>query len=423
MRGMITIVALAAPLMSGLLPSQATAADATCFATRAFGVACLDGEGKWKFLARKSGELTTARANDLTACGGKILIADGKAVRSFDGAALGAPNPLPQGFVRRITCTPNGYVVTTSQGIGLWNGSGWKLWSAQNLLKEERSKTIMDAAIDKDGSVWFVAFGGVAGRIKGDDVRLWKQNQGFQRRWIFRRVFADKDGMIYVPHFRGMMTPDGDNWKTIAGPGANSITQAADGTLWLTRGTRINRFQDNAWKAYRIKHPAREIAVDSTGRVWAATQYGIAVGKDGKWEWRQMHNSALPDNDIGRVAVIGKGGALPAAKEQKPGTLSGRLEWRDNGEPVKGLTVGICGISRGFLSRSPCEGQPHAQTTKTDGDGKFLFENAAPSSYRVVGQFGDKWRRLPVRYTRAHVMPGQKKNTGTVRVSEKLRTQ
>ncbi len=217
------------------------------------------------------------------------------------------------------------------------------------------------------------------------------------------------------------MTPDGDNWKLIAGPGGSNIVQAPDGALWLTRGTRINRFENNSWKTFRIDHSVRDVAINSTGRIWAATEYGLAVGKDGKWEWRQMHNSDLTDNSLGQVAVLGKGGALPALKEQKPGSLRGRMEWYESGDPVKGATVQICGISKGLFSKSPCADQPHAKTATTDDEGRFSFKDVAPASYRIVAKFGTKWVRLFLGYNRAHVLPGQSKNTGTIRVRERFK--
>ncbi len=422
MRGIKTIVALAAPVLGGILSGQAVAADVTCVATRGHGLACLTAAAEWKIFTRENKQLSRSRVSDMAVCRGLIHIADGRGVRTFDGEKLSELNPLPQGSVRRIACTKDGYIVVASRTIGLWNGSGWKFWNAQNLLKDEKYKSISDAAVDKDGAVWFVAFGGIAGRIKGDEVKIWKQNQGFQRRMVLSRIVADKDGTIYIPQYQGLFTPDGDNWKMIAGPGASNITVAPDGALWLARGTRLNRFQGNAWKSFRIDHSVRDIAVDATGRVWAATEYGLAAGKDGKWEWRQMHNSDLTDNALGKVAVLGKGGNLPALKEQKSGTLRGRMEWYKSGEPVKGATVQICGISKGLFSRSPCADQPHAKTGKTDDEGRFEFKGVAPASYRFVAKFGDKWVRILLGYRRAHVKPGQNKNTGTIRVRDRFRS-
>jgi streptogramin lyase len=421
MRGLKTIVAIAVPLLGGMLSGQAAAADTTCTATRGAGVACLNGSGEWTFFTRKGKQLRSNTARDMAVCNGKIYIADGRAVLSYDGEKLSAPNPLPQGYIRRLACAGDGYIVSTSRTIGLWNGSGWKFWSAQNLLKDEKYKSISDVAMDKDGTIWFVAFGGIAGRIKGDAVKIWKKDQGFDRRLVLSHVIADKEGKIYVPQYRGLYTPDGDNWKLVAGPGGSNVFVAPDGALWLTRGRRINRFMNNSWKSFRIDHSTRAVAVDSTGRVWAATEYGLAVGKDGKWEWRQMHNSDLPDNSLRYIAVLGKGGTLPAPKEQKNGSLRGRMEWYKSGEPVKGATVQICGISKGLLSRSPCAGQPHAKSTTTDDEGRFAFKDVAPASYRIAAKFGDKWVRIFLSYNRAHVLPGQNKNTGTIRVRERFR--
>lgn len=422
MRGIRRFVALAVPAFGSMLSGPAAAADVTCFATRGHGLACLNGAGAWKIFTREAKQLRSRTVRDMAVCRGRIYIADGRAIRSFDGDKLGEPNPVPQGYARRIACTAKGYLVAASRMISLWNGAGWKFWRADALLKDEKYKSISDAAIDKDGAIWFVAFGGIAGRIKGDNVKIWKQHQGFQHRMVLSRIVADNKGQIYIPQFRGLFTPDGDNWKLIAGPGGGNVAIAPDGALWLARGTRINRFQNNAWKSFRIDHSVRDVAIDSTGRIWAATEYGLAVGNGSDWQSRQMHNSDLPDNGLTRVATLGKGGTLPPVKDQPPGSLRGRLEWYKSGEPVKGVTVQICGISRGLFSRSPCAGQPHAQTTKTDDQGSFVFDKVAPASYRVVARVGEKWVRIFLGYNRAHVMPGQKKNTGTIRIRERYRS-
>jgi hypothetical protein len=416
-----TILAVLPVAAFATASSGAVAADVTCISTRTSGVLCLDADGKWAAFNRKTGHFKSRRVRDMAVCRGRIFVADRRAVRSFDGKKWSDPNAMPRGYARRIACTPNGYIVASSRMIAWWNGSGWRIWDAKAVLKDQKRKYFRDATVDKDGNVWFVAAGGVVGRISGDSVKIWKEGQGFERRRSFSRILAAADGNIYVPYYRGLYTPDGDTWKLIAGSGARRITQTPDGALWLVRGKRLNRFENNSWKTLRIDHSARDVAVDAADRIWVATEYGLAVGKDGDWQWRQMHNSDLTDNSLYQVAVLGKGGALPDKKDQPPGSLKGRLEWRDTGEPVKNVAVQICGISRGLFSKSPCAGQPHAQATKTDSEGRFSFKQAAPASYRFVIKLGEKWVRSLLSYRRAHVLPGKARNTGTVRISKRYR--
>lgn len=248
----------------------------------------------------------SSSARDLAVCNGKILIADNRAVLTYDGEKLSEPNPLPQGYIRRISCAGNGYLVVASRTIGLWNGSGWKFWNAETLLKDEKYKSISDAAMDKDGTIWFVAFGGVAGRIKGDAVKIWKQNQGFDRRMVFSRIVADKDGKVYIPQYRGLYTPDGDNWKLVAGPGGSNIAQAPDGALWLSSGTRINRFANGSWKSFRIDHSVRDIAVEfdrprlGGDRVRPGRRQGRQVGMASDAQLGSDRQLAGPDRGVGQ---------------------------------------------------------------------------------------------------------------------------
>lgn len=418
----ITAVAgFAAMTGAAFAATPATAADMTCFVPSGLGIQCLTADGTWKNYSKKTG-LATDRIQEIKNCGGKLHAVGSRAVHVLNGDEW-TINQLPKGWGYRLACGPNGtYATSSSSGISHWNGSGWKVYESKQILAAEKHKTINDVVIGKDGAIWFVGFGGVAGKINKDGtVKIWKQGQGFQSRQVFSRIVKDKDGRILIPTFRGFFTPDGDGWKQLAGRAYGDYNLAADGSLWGGSGKRINQFKDGAWREVATKWSVYGVAADTGGRVWAATEFGLGVMKGGKWEFRQMHNSDILENNIRQVAVLGKGGALPAAKKQANGGLRGRLEWRKSGDPIANVEVQICGISRGLFSKSPCADQPLSYKTKTDEDGKFEFKDVQPSSYRVAIKPGTKWVRFLMGYGRARVTPGKRKSTGTLRVSDRFK--
>ena len=418
----ITVAAgFAAVAGAAAAATPAAAADMTCFVPNGLGIQCLMADGSWKHYTRKNG-LTTDRISEIKNCGGKLYAVGSRAVHVLNGSEW-TTNQLPKGWAYRLACGPNGtYATSSSSGISYWTGSGWKHYESKQILAAEKYKTINDIVIGKDGAIWFVAFGGVAGRVAPDGgVKIWKQGQGFQSRNVFSRIVRDKDGRVLIPTFRGFYTPDGDGWKQLAGRAYGDYQLAADGSLWGGSGRRINQFKDGAWREVQTKWSVYSAAADTSGRVWAATEFGLGMMQGGNWQFRQMHNSDIKENNIQQVAVFGKGGALPATKSQPKGTLRGRLEWRKSGDPISGVEVQICGISRGLFSASPCANQPLSYTTKTDADGKFEFKDVQASSYRVAIKPGSKWVRFLMGYGRARVNPGERKSTGTLPVSDRYK--
>jgi hypothetical protein len=135
-----------------------------------------------------------------------------------------------------------------------------------------------------------------------------------------------------------------------------------------------------------------------------------------------MHNSGSISNQYNYIAALGKGAALPAEVEQKDGSLKGRLEWT-SGDPGANVEVVICGVGK-FLFRggSPCDGQPLAHSTKTDGDGKFAFDTVKPAAYNfyIKGK-QNRWYGIIGVSRNTRVEPGQAKNTGTIKMSDRIK--
>ncbi|MGB9634004.1 MAG: two-component regulator propeller domain-containing protein, partial [Chloroflexaceae bacterium] len=130
------------------------------------------------------------------------------------------------------------------------------------------------------------------------------------------------------------------------------------------------------------------LAVDGAGRLWAGTEYGLAV-QDGQGGWQTAvpSNSELGDSRIVAIAVLGAP-ALPAPLQARTTTVSGRL--LEGGAPVAGSAVQLCGeTGQLFTGRRPCEGQSLELNATTDAEGRFRIENVPLATLSLAAQKGD----------------------------------
>jgi hypothetical protein len=119
----------------------------------------------------------------------------------------------------------------------------------------------------------------------------------------------------------------------------------------------------------------RDIQADAQGRIWIATDYGIAVrGDDGAWSTAAPSTSGLAESRIAALAVRGAP-TLPPPIAAQTVEITGQV--LQGGEPVPDTEVLLCS-ERGntFFNESPCEGQPFSALTRTDANGEFRFTEA-----------------------------------------------
>lgn len=401
----------------------AASADVACFGTK-YGLSCLTADG-WQTYTEANG-LPHNRIYDITVCDGRFLIAVGSAVVTFDGESFGSPNQVPSGSARDISCEGNGrYWVNTSRAAAYWNGSGWQIHSREQIVPNDRHRTLNGVAAGPNGTAWVTVFRGRVAHFDGQAWTLWGEGSGFQNRNIFREVIVARNGQVYVPGSRGLFTFQNNQWVTVPGiRGSANITEDADGNMILSHGTRVLVFDGSAFQAFEVPHSARMAARDSQGRIWVATEFGGALVENGEVTDFQMHNSSLVDNDVTGVHVLGAGGTLPDPITKETGSLTGRFEWRD-GPPVANVRVQVCGISRGLIYRNrddgPCAGRPLYGEGTTDDSGEFTIENLQSAHYRIAVQVGDRWVRYLTSGDRTRVLPREAKNMGTLRVHTRYR--
>lgn len=395
--------------------------DMACLATRGYGVACLVN-GAWVRWTKKGGHLASDFIYTIAACHGRILVSAGKRLHEFDDTGRRAVRETPGGHARRIACDPKpgSYWVAGGRTLANWTGKTWRTFRMDALLKTARAGWVNDLSVDSNGHVWVVASGRIAARFDGKDWTLFTADKGLPERWRLTGIYAAPDRTIWLAHDRGLARRDGDSWRSIPGPGsAHVIVGDKQGALWLGYYGRVTRFRDKAWKRHWLKSAVKGLAVSDDGRLWAATRFGFAVRDGNRWLWRRMEDSGLPSNDLAGVATLGKGSALPAPLVKEAGSLKLRLEW-DSGESVAGARVELCAAPPGVVlrsGRSPCNGQPHRQVSKTDPAGAVAFKGLPPANYylAILPFDGPQWL-ISFSARRTRVTAGQNLDIGTWRL-------
>lgn len=412
----ILALALAAASLAPATP--AVAADLVCFSTLGRGATCLNG-GKIEHHTRASARLPSDSFSALTACGDRIVALVGGAVVSYDGKAWSAPNRPPRGFASKLACAgPGKYWVTTTGGVAYWDGGAWKSYAMNEAVPAAGTTIVFDIAAGPNGAAWVAMSNGVAALFDGGQWTVFKEGQGFDKRYPFTRIFADGKGQVWIPAGAAVLAFRDGKWQPVPDlRNFSAIAFAPDGKRWTASGSKLVVHDGDRRAEYDLGHSIRGLAADAAGAVWVASEFGIARFADGKFEARHMHDSALPDNDFSAVAAVGKGSELPPKSDRQPGSLEGRLEWSD-GKAVAGAEVQICGVGAGLLTgpEGPCGKRPLFLQATANGEGRFQFPKTPPAAYRIaVKPVGaPRWIVFLGTTDRLRVGAGEAKNAGTL---------
>jgi hypothetical protein len=432
---MIRRLAAACVAALAALPAPAAGADdernLACFGTAHRGVACL-ADGQWRVFDRRSGHLPQDRVAGLVACEGRIVALVGGAVMAFDGRRWTAPvRPPARAFgarPERLVCDSFGqWWLAYEREVARWDGAEWRFHGVAAMAGEDRAAaaslagaTIRDLAAGR-GALWAVLSGGRAARLAEGRWTLFRPGAGLPEGAAFARVAVDEQGGAWLPAGETLLHAGGIEARrhAIESGGVDALAFDATGRLWLAAGARLFAVHYGRLVVDRAAPFAlRALAPDGAGAVWLAGEFGVGRYKDGAFEWRQMHNADLPDNDTLAVAVLGAPAPLPASADQRPGALAGRLLW-PAGVPMGEAAVAICaatGLVLPGVDAAPCEGKPLAAERHTDTDGRFVFLDIPAGNYRLaVRPLKDApWRLVPLEPERLLVGQGREVSLGNV---------
>lgn len=181
------------------------------------------------------------------------------------------------------------------------------------------------------------------------------------------------DGEALVPFVPDSFDTPSTVYKMVEGPNGNIWIGAIDG-LYIWDGSNL---QELTTADGLPSETVRDIAVDDAGRVWLATDYGIALQESAGSEWTFAipSTSGLRESRLSALAVSGTPTLPEPSAEVATATVTGRIVF--NGEPVANTQVEICSESGSVVgSPTPCADLPYAVIIETDENGNFTVPDA-----------------------------------------------
>jgi len=175
--------------------------------------------------------------------------------------------------------------IVASQGpaFGIWEKGHWRMVTARNGLTPFDISALF---ADREGSLWIGAVGhGLMRWVGQDRWEAFTTAEGLSDDIVWTSL-RDKSGRLWVGSESGLdLIPAGANtarpWKNagIETPRADSLTESADGSIWLGSAAgslvRIDEktLAGRAWKTPEIYR----ILCDGADRLWLATVAGLYV--------------------------------------------------------------------------------------------------------------------------------------------------
>ncbi|HEU4324987.1 MAG TPA: two-component regulator propeller domain-containing protein [Roseiflexaceae bacterium] len=309
------------------------------------------------------------------------------------------------------------------------DGSVTASYTASEATGEEGFPT-ETAAFAKDGTLWLgglnvqgselVSFDGTAWKAYGENEALGVQSfespQALHPASDGRMLVATssglyeiKDGKLsgLIPESLALDFPS--TVTSVAELPDGKLALASFGGVTLWDGTQLEELDGLP------SEKVNAVAVDAAGRLWAATDNGIAVrDAEGAWLAASPSTSGLADSRISGLLVIGAPSLPAPVGTPKTAGLSGRM--LQGGTPAANLTVQLCSESgKSFFNDNPCEDMGVVLKATTDADGNFAFTEVPIGTHSLVAQKADgQWVTflggIPV------LDPGQEVQLGDVKL-------
>lgn len=199
---------------------------------------------------------------------------NGELIRKFTQDEIGSPPDMlvlsPQGEVWNIASG-------ISSGMSVFDGQSWTF---VNGIEDEFAS---DAVVDLQGRVWLAAATAVYFYENGEWGKFNTSNSNIISDGA-NVITVAPNGSIWVGTDNGMAFFNGQNWQTPAGAPAvsvSSISFAPNGHLWMgSFSDGLFYFDGNTWTRYPVKQSLENpdqyeavevILADKYGRVWVHT--------------------------------------------------------------------------------------------------------------------------------------------------------
>jgi hypothetical protein len=307
-------------------------------------------------------------------------------------------------LAEEIICGEDGQVWAVGyDGAALFDGTGWIEHPVDQILSANPDSEHPEGiALSPDGSVW-VALSKSLARYRNGTWTNFTDGQDWTKEYTFVDIAVDSQSQPWAATEHGLLTLQDGAWKPVLLSNStriNTLVVDDQDRLWAGSNKNLWKYEKGQWKSFNIvrngqsDQNVRAVALDTQGRVWIGTNWGLNVmDEKGRILTYHMHTSDLRDDQVEQVFVMGDGPPLPELAQEEPGGLKGRITL--NGQPLVKARVEVCMVDLGmfFSGATPCTGKPGLQKTTTDENGEFRFEELPEGYYSVTFRTPDgKWK-------------------------------
>lgn len=202
-------------------------------------------------------------------------------------------------------------IVAHSSKISVFESGGWGEVGRWGTGSPE------GVAGDKNGGIWVAHFKGVSHHNGSEWETLGSElfATGASANQLVKGVEIAPGGEIWVATSQSVAVKDGDNWKVFQeGQGFNKkyfincLCLGRDGNPWVAHGSGVLQYAGGAWKDHAKSglSTARGMAVDHDGNLWVATNKGLLKYNGQTWTSFDQ-KGPLSSDDVRAVAVDEKG--------------------------------------------------------------------------------------------------------------------
>lgn len=270
---------------------------------------------------------------------------------------------LPSNTIYALLPLDNGtMLIGTEKGAALWTPAAntdespsWRVYTTDN--SGLASNRILSLAVDQRGALWFGTEDGVC-RFDGETWRTFRTGDlGLSDDYVLA-LAASPDGRVYAGTPTGAAAWDGADWIPVwqvQGRTVFALAAANDGQfVWFGLETGAARLEvrGGTWSEYPADAPVKQVLIDSSGALWAATSGAGLARLDGSdWSYFRTSNSGLPYNTVNWLAeaepgILWIGTSLPTSAGGATARFDGS-EWQvflTNNSGASGAEVTVVAV-------------------------------------------------------------------------------